>query len=355
MQVEVVATLGDRSYMDRIGPGLVVAVIVAALATELGRLLPMIGGPVFGIVLGVLIAAVSPRLLASRGERLAEGATFAGTYVLQVSIVLLGTGLSLRQVLHTGGSSLPVLLGTLAVALVGAWLAGRVVGVTGDTRTLIGVGTGICGASAIAAVTAVIGAAEADVAYAIATIFTFNVVAVLLYPSLGHLLGLSQHAFGLWSGTAINDTSSVVAAATTYGAAAGAYGVVVKLTRTLAIIPICVGLGAWHTRRTVDGMAHASRVPNIRGLPWRRMFPAFLIGFLIASGLDSAGVVPTGWHPGLTTTSTFLITTALTGIGLSTRLSTLRAAGVRPLLLGAVLWVSVGVTSLLLQLATGTL
>lgn len=323
------------------------------MATGLGRLVPVIGGPVFGIVIGVIVATALPRVAGARAERLGPGAAFAGRYVLQASIVLLGTGLSLRQVLHTGGSSLPVLLGTLAVALLGALLAGRLLGVTGDTRTLIGVGTGICGASAIAAVTAVLGAAEADVAYAIATIFTFNVAAVLLYPSIGHLLGLSQHAFGLWSGTAINDTSSVVAAATIYGTAAAKYGVVVKLTRTLALIPICVGLGAWRTR----GSTSAGSEPGGGGwrrLPWRAMFPVFLLGFIVASGLDSAGVIPARSHPALTTISGLLITLALTGIGLSTRLASLRAAGARPILLGGVLWVAVGVASLLLQLATGT-
>lgn len=333
--------------------GLVVSIVIAAVSTGLGQLVPVIGGPVFGIVIGFAVAALLPRLAGESAERLGPGAAFVGRYVLQASIVLLGAGLSLRQVLHTGASSLPVLLGTLTVALLGALLAGRLLGVTGDTRTLIGVGTGICGASAIAAVTAVIDAAEADVAYAIATIFTFNVAAVLLYPSLGHVLGLTQHAFGLWSGTAINDTSSVVAAATIYGTAAAKYGVVVKLTRTLAIIPICVGIGAWRARRSTSA-GSGSAGAGLRRLPWRAMFPLFLLGFLAASGLDSVGVIPAGWHPALATTSGLLITLALTGIGLSTRVARLRAVGVRPILLGGALWVAVGVTSLLLQLATGT-
>ncbi|HEX7353623.1 MAG TPA: putative sulfate exporter family transporter [Mycobacteriales bacterium] len=335
-------------------PGLAVAVAIAAVATGFGHLLPIVGGPVFGIVLGVLTAVAVRRAVADRAAVLDPGAAVAGRAVLQLSIVLLGTGLSLTRVAHTGASSLPVMLGTLTVALGGAVLLGRLLRVRGNTRTLIGVGTGICGASAIAAVTAVIGAADAEVSYAIATIFTFNVAAVLLFPALGHALGLSQHAFGLWSGTAINDTSSVVAAATTYGTAAANYGVVVKLTRSLMIIPICVALGAIAGRRAPALESGGSAAARLRRLPWRRMFPLFLIGFLVASAVDTAGLVPGGWHGPLTTTSTFLITVALSGIGLSTRPDRLRAAGPRPLVLGAALWAAVAVTSLLLQLATGT-
>jgi uncharacterized integral membrane protein (TIGR00698 family) len=336
-------------------PGLATAVVIAGVATAFGHLLPLVGGPVFGIVLGVVTAVAVRRVVQDRAMVLDRGAAVAGRAVLQVSIVLLGTGLSLTRVAHTGVSSLPVMLGTLTVALGGAVLAGRLLRVRGNTRTLIGVGTGICGASAIAAVTAVIGAADADVSYAIATIFTFNVAAVLLFPAIGHAFGLSQHAFGLWSGTAINDTSSVVAAATTYGTAAANYGVVVKLTRSLMIIPICVALGAAVGRRAAASGPDTTAFGRLRQLPWRRMFPLFLIGFLVASALDTAGAIPDGWHAGLTTTSSFLITVALSGIGLSTRPDRLRAAGPRPLVLGAVLWVAVAVASLLLQLATGTL
>jgi uncharacterized integral membrane protein (TIGR00698 family) len=328
-------------------PGAVVAVLVAGVATGLGALAPVVGGPVVAIVLGVLLTAA----LGARGHRLDAGARFAGGPVLQLSVVVLGSGLSLTQVLHTGVTSLPVMLGTLAVALGGAALVGRLLRLGTGTTVLIGAGTGICGASAIAAVTAVIGAAEAEVAYAIATIFTFNVAAVLLYPALGHLMGLSQHAFGLWAGTAVNDTSSVVAAASTYGTAAASYGVVVKLTRSLMIIPICVALGAWVGRRHVAAEAGDGAAGR---LPWRRMFPLFLLGFLAASTLDSLGAVPTSWQGGLHTASTLLITVALAGIGLTTRPAALRAAGPRPLLLGGILWVAVGVTSLGLQLVTGT-
>jgi len=332
-------------------PGLAVTLVVASASTWLGGLVPTVGGPVFGIAAGAVIGPLLGRVLSpALAARLRPGFAVAGRQVLQASIVVLGTGLSLRDVLRVGSDSLPVMLGTLAVALSGAWLVGRLLRIHAETRLLIGVGTGICGASAIAAVTAVIGAAEARVAYALGTIFTFNIAAVLLYPLLGHWLGLSQQAFGLWSGTAINDTSSVVATAYGYGTAAGTYAVVVKLTRSLMIVPICAVLQIRQSRRRRAGQA-----PGSAGIPAWRAFPLFIVGFLAASAVATLGGIPVSWHPALSAAGTFLITTSLSGIGLSLNWSLVRAAGLRPLLLGAILWIAVGATGLALQLLTGRL
>jgi uncharacterized integral membrane protein (TIGR00698 family) len=320
-------------------PGLAVTLLVAAVATGLGLLVPVVGGPVFAIVLGVLAATTIQPL---RSTRLAPGYTFASKTVLQLSIVVLGTGLSLQQVVHVGVSSLPVMLGTLAVALGGAWLLGKWLKVGSDAKTLIGVGTGICGASAIAATTAVIKPKSTETAYAIGTIFTFNIAAVLLFPPIGHLLGLSPHAFGLWAGTAVNDTSSVVAAAYAYGGDAGPYAIVVKLTRSLMIIPIVITLAFLKARKDDD--VH---------LPWHRIVPAFLIGFVLAAATDTAGLIPDSWHPALSALGAFLITTALAGIGLSLRFADMRKAGARPLLLGGLLWIAVAASSLGIQALTG--
>jgi uncharacterized integral membrane protein (TIGR00698 family) len=238
-------------------PGLALAVGIACVATVVGHYFPIVGGPVSGIVIGVGLA-----VFFRPGKRLRPGVTTASKFVLQVSVVVLGSQLSLSQIVHVGFSSLPVMLGTLVACLLAAYLIGRWLGIVGDLRTLIGVGTGICGASAIAAVTPVIDAASLSVAYAVSTIFLFNIAAVLIFPFLGHALGMSQHAFGLFAGTAINDTSSVVAAATTYGQQATNYAVVVKLTRTLLIIPICVGLAALTGRRQ-----HAAKPAETRPVP----------------------------------------------------------------------------------------
>ena len=320
----------------RAAPGLLAIAAVAALATAAGRAVPVVGAPVIALVLGVLAA----RLL-----RRWTGVSLAAGPGLQLAVVLLGAQLSLRQVADAGLSSLPVMLGTLGTCLLLAWLLGRKLGIDRDLRTLIGVGTGICGASAIAAVSPVIRARQHDIAYAITTIFCCNILAVLVFPPLGHALGLDQHAFGLFAGTAVNDTSSVVAAATTYGSQAAHDAVVVKLTRTLMIIPICLGLAALHRRGTARaaGGASGARRPVWRLVPW------FLPAFLLMVGINSSGVIPAPLQSGLQTTAVFLITAALAAIGASMDFAGLRRAGARPLLLGVLLWVAVAATSLGLQ------
>lgn len=329
-------------------PGLGITAALAAVATVLGHVAPVIGAPVFAIVGGIVTSAIR-----RPSPAVGPGLGFASKYVLQGSIVVLGTGLSFHQVITTGSSSLPVLLGTLTVALVGAAVVGRWMSIEPDLRTLIGVGTGICGASAIAAIDAVIGATEVDVSYAIATIFTFNVAAVLTFPSIGHLLSLTPHAFGLWSGTAVNDMSSVVAAASIFGHGATSTAIVVKLTRTLMIIPLSIGLALWRARRSVRqgaGDRHSSILSDVR-----HILPVFIGWFLVAVTINTFGLLPRGWHAGLSDVAQVMITAALAAIGLSTRVRDIRRAGMRPLALGAILWLSVGLSSLALQLVTGTL
>jgi uncharacterized integral membrane protein (TIGR00698 family) len=341
-------------------PGLWLAVGVAVVASIVGRTFPIVGAPVTGIVIGLTLATII-----KPGALLRPGIAVASTTILQASVVVLGSQLTLIQVVRVGLGALPVMLGTLSVALVAAYWIGRWLGVNGNLRTLIGVGTGICGASAIAAVTPVIGAVGVDVAYAISTIFLFNVSAVLAFPIIGHLLGMSQHAFGIFAGTAVNDMSSVVATATTYGHAAASYAIVVKLTRTLLIIPISLGLAALTPRlerraaspgstgqNNESGTATVASRPRIR---IGRLVPPFLIGFLIVAAANTIGLIPGGLHPTLSQVSIFLITVALSAVGLSTDLAGLRRAGHRPLVLGAALWIVVSLTSLGLQHLTGTL
>jgi uncharacterized integral membrane protein (TIGR00698 family) len=350
-----------------IAPGFALALAVAAVATVVGQYVPLIGSAVPGAVIGAVIA-----IAAKPGTRFAPGVKWASTFVLQCSVVLLGAQLSIAEAARVGLSSLPVMLGTLASCLAAAWLYGRLLGVPGDLRTLIGVGTGICGGSAIAAVSPVIEAASTDVAYAISTIFLFNIAAVLVFPLLGHALGMSQQSFGLFAGTAVNDTSSVVATATTYGTAATSHAVVVKLVRTLMIIPICLGLATLTARKQqrpaiTTARAAAARdgasagapacPPPARTSPRRaaKLVPWFLIGFVLVAAVNSCGIIPAGAHAPLEHASVFLVSVALSAIGLSTNVATLRKAGIRPLLLGALLWITVATTSLGLQALTGTL
>ncbi|GAB3758080.1 YeiH family protein [Microlunatus parietis] len=327
-------------------PGLAVVGAGSVLASLLGGLVPLVGAPVFGLVIGALAGAVVPRL---RSASLTPGYGLAGRFLLQAAIVVLGTGLSLRQVITVGRESLPVMIGTLIIALVGGAVLGRLFRLDSETTLLITVGTAICGASAIAATSAVIKPRDRAIGYAIGTIFTFNVAAVMIFPPLGHLLGLDPAAFGRWSGTAVNDTSSVVATAYAFNPAAGPQALVVKLARSLMIIPIVLVIAVINSRNR----SGAER-PTGRPQPWR-LVPPFLIGFLVAAGLQTLGLIPASWQPALAALGLFLITAALTGIGLSLRLADLRRSGPKPLLLGALLWIAVAAASLGLQAATGQL
>lgn len=258
--------------------------------------------------------------------------------------MLSGLGLSLAAVVSTGLGTLPVTLGTVIVALALAPLAARVLGVHGALRTLVGAGTAICGASAIAAVASVIEPEESEIALAIGTVFFYNIVAVLAFPPIGHALRLSQDAFGLWAGTAINDTSSVVAAGYVYGAQAGAHATIVKLTRATLILPLVAAIAFLRAR--------SERREGVK-LPWAHIVPWFILWFLVAALASGAGFVPASWHEGVGILSTFLIAVALAAIGLQTDPRRLLRAGARPLALGLVLWVAVALSSLAIQRLTG--
>ena len=334
------------SALAHVLPGLAIATMIALVAETLAHFAPVVGAPVIAIVLGVLVS-----LRSANAQRLERGVRFASKRVLQLSVVLFGTELSVHQVVSIGARTLPVLVVTLVVALVAAFYLGKALGVVGDVRTLIGVGTAICGASAIAATDAVLEADDGDVSLAVATIFTFNVAAVVLFPALGHWWHLSPHAFGLWAGTSINDVSSVVAAASSYAHASSSYAIVVKLSRTLAIVPITLALAAW--RRRSSGVAPkrgSSRLATVA-----HSFPGFIAWFVVAVVVNSLGLLPARWVADASQAGQFLLVVALAGVGLSTKVPAIRNAGLRPLALGASLWVVVSATSLTMQLLTGTL
>jgi len=321
-------------------PGILCAAAVAAVAVLCARAVPLVGAPVLAIVLGVAIRALVPL-----PERCRPGIAFSARTVLQAAIVVSGFGLSLATVVRTGLGTLPVTLGTIAVALILAPLLGRMLRLERMLQTLVGVGTAICGASAIAAVSSVLEPDEADVALSIATVFFYNVVAVLVFPPIGHALHMAQDAFGLWAGTAINDTSSVVAAGYAYGREAGDHATIVKLTRATLILPIVAAIAIWRARAQRDTGAH---------VPWMHIVPWFILWFLVAALVNSSGVVPASWHDGIATVAVLLISVALAAIGLQTELARLLRAGARPLALGFMLWVAVAVSSLAIQRATGS-
>lgn len=318
--------------------GALLLLVIAGVATVIGTLVPVLGSAMPAVAMGLLISGMN--WLPRESGAVVKAMSKQG---LQVAIVLMGMNISLTKVIQVGRDSLGVMLGTLAIALGAAWLLGKVMKTPGKMTGLIGVGTAICGGSAIAAAAPVLEADENDTAYALSTIFFFNVLAIAIFPPLGHLLGMDQHSFGLWAGTAINDTSSVVAAAYGYGREAGDFATVVKLARATTIVPVTVGLALL---RSLSGGKGSVLQAAKKGFPW------FIVAFLIASLINSVGLIPAPMAAGLGSLGRFLIIAAMAAVGMGANLAQLRKTGAKPLLLGAMVWVIVAVSSLAIQAMT---
>lgn len=340
------------------GPGLLLCIIIASLAWHLGRLLPVIGGPVFGILFGMVIVMLFPQLQTLVFHRrnspnnytLEAGVKYTTKNLLHYSIILLGFEMNLFNVIKIGSQSLIVILSTLSASFLTAFLAGKALKLQGKKAILIGVGTSICGGSAIAATAPVIRARDEDVAHAISTIFLFNIIAVFIFPALGHAFGMSDFGFGMWAGTAINDTSSVVAAGVAWSAAAGnnnalAYATVVKLTRTMMIVPITLILAIYTGRKSKNAAGGG-------GFRFSKVFPWFIIGFVATAVINTFAGIPVQISHWLVTIGKFLIVTAMVGIGLNTNLKKLITSGFKPILLGLCCWFAVAGAALLVQYAT---
>lgn len=324
--------------MKKIGnklPGIALTALIAVPAWLLGKLVPVVGSPVLGILFGMLLA------FWKRPQALNEGIGYTSKKLLQYSIILLGFEMNLFNVFRVGRQTLILMTFTLTAAFLTAFVAGKLLKLDGNTTTLIGVGSAICGGSAIAATAPVIHADDDEVAHSISTIFLFNVIAAFLFPFLGHLLGMSDQSFGLWAGTAVNDTSSVVAAGYTFSNAAGSLAVIVKLTRTLMIVPVTLVL-AVYTSKKESGRKQG-------GYSLVKIFPWFVLGFVLASILNTFFALPAGLSSFLAQTGKFVIVMAMAAIGLNTNLVKLVKNGGRPIFLGFLCWGVLACTSLAVQ------
>ncbi|MEE0775914.1 MAG: YeiH family protein [Bacillota bacterium] len=321
--------------------GIILCFLLAIPAFFLGRQFPIVGGPVFGILLGLIIAYWR------RPESFNEGITYTSKKILQYAIILLGFGMNLFQIFKVGGQSLIIMIFTLTASFLTAYFVGKALKLKGNVPILIGVGTSICGGSAIAATAPVIKASDKDMAFSISTIFLFNVLAVFIFPALGHAMGMDDMNFGMWAGTAINDTSSVVAAGYAYSDAAGDYATIVKLTRTLMIIPVTLVLAVYMTRKAKKGQGEAGDYSI------KKIFPWFILGFLAASVVYTICVnfdlIPQSVFDVLAEIGKYMIIMAMVAIGLNTKLNELVRNGVRPILLGLSCWFAVAAVSLICQ------
>ena len=339
------------NFIQKNFKGILVCFLIAIPSWLIGKSFPVIGGPVIAILAGMVITC----FWTEKGTA-ESGIKWTSKIILQTAVVLLGFGMNLGVILQTGKQSLPIIISTISTSLIIAWLLRKVLNVPSNTSILVGVGSSICGGSAIAATAPVIDADDTEVAQAISVIFFFNVIAAVLFPVLGNALGFdttSGNAFGVFAGTAINDTSSVTAAASTWdslytlGSATLDKAVTVKLTRTLAIIPITLVLAFIRTR---NSKAEGKKVE------FKKIFPMFILYFVLASVITtiatSAGVSADVFTP-LKTLSKFFIVLAMSAVGLNTNIIKLIKTGGKPLALGFCCWIGITIASLSMQHVLG--
>lgn len=336
-------------FVQNTWKGILLCLIISVPCWFLGKIFPLIGGAVFAIIAGMIIT-----IFIKDKAPLQSGINFVSKKILQYAVILLGFGLNLSVVLKTGMQSLPIIISTIATSLLIAWAMHHFMDMPTKISTLVGVGSSICGGSAIAATAPVIKADDEEVAQSISVIFFFNVLAALCFPALGMLVGFSTgsgEAFGIFAGTAVNDTSSVTACAATWdsmhklGSATLDKAVTVKLTRTLAIIPITMVLAYLTTK-------NAKNADNGSSYSIKSVFPFFIIYFVLASVITTIalnmGVTVEAFEP-LKTLSKFFIVLSMCAIGLNTNIIKLVKTGGKPILMGFCCWVGITAVSLAMQ------
>ncbi|MCG4525467.1 MAG: YeiH family protein [Clostridiales bacterium] len=330
-------------WIRRNGPGILACLCIAVPAWFLGRTFEVVGGPVFAIFLGMVMA-----LLWKEQGRARAGITFTSKKILQLAVVLLGFGMNLSSVAKVGAQSLPIILSTITTSLVAAFVLHKLLHMDAKISTLIGVGSSICGGSAIAATAPVIGADDEEIAQSISVIFLFNVLAALTFPTLGGMLGLSNEGFGLFAGTAVNDTSSVTAAAAAWDGIHGSNtldtAAIVKMTRTLAIIPITLVLAFLRTRQEEKSVQGTGVTVSLK-----KIFPWFVLFFVLASVVTTLLPLPAAVTGFLKSASKFFIVMAMAAIGLNTDVVKLVRTGGKPIFMGFCCWVAIACVSLGVQ------
>ncbi len=330
--------------------GIALCLALALPAWLLGKQFEVVGGPVFAILIGMAVAL----LLRNRDTTSLEpGIKYTSKKVLQYAVILLGFGLNLAQIAQVGATSLPIIISTITTSLVIAFVLCRALKIPSKISTLVGVGSSICGGSAIAATAPVIDADDEEIAQAISVIFLFNIIAALIFPALGGMLGLTNEGFGLFAGTAVNDTSSVTAAASAWdgmhpGANTLDTATIVKLTRTLAIIPITLALAVLQLRRAKKAAA-AGDAESAGTFSLKKIFPYFIIFFVLASVITTVFALPSTVTAPVKELSKFFIVMAMAAIGLNTDLVKLVRTGGKPILMGLCCWVGIAAVSLGMQ------
>ncbi len=318
---------GDPQMSLAILPGLALSAALAVAAVVLRNFtgIQALNPVVVALVLGIAVRASIGAHPATKA-----GVAFAVRPVLRAAIVLLGLQVTFGQLLSIGPGALALALAAVALTMpFTMWLGARL-GVTPALSQLIGTGTGICGASAIVAANEVVGGDREDVAYALAVVTLFGTAALVLYPLLGAALAMPPHVFGLWTGASIHEVVQAVGAAAAGGPEAAEVGTVTKLARVVLLAPAVIALGMWLKRGAGAGKVKVA-------VPW------FAFGFLGMVALGSTGLVPIVGKTLSQQAVPLMMATAVAALGLGTDLKALRARGARPLVLGGLATVFIGV------------
>lgn len=329
-------------------PGFLMALLVALIARYLESLLPipLIGESVIALFIGMAINHIK-----KPSKMISAGLKFTSKRVLKFSIILLGASLSIGTILSVGRLSLTVMIFTLITCFGCGYFVGKWLGLDWKLSNMISAGTGICGGSAIAAMAPVIEAEDKDVAYAMSATFLFDMAMIVLFPIMGRAMGLSDMAYGLWTGTAVNDTSSVVAAGYAFSEAAGDFATMVKLTRTLSIIPTVLIFSLINTR--INNKNLAKDAVSREKVKITSLFPWFILAFVGMAIINSFGIIPATVSTAMKTLSKFLMVSALAAIGMNTDFREMKKSGVNPMIHGFIISVLVVIVAIVIEYFMG--
>ena len=319
--------------------GIAICFAVAGLSVLLEKLIPgeLLGASIIALFMGTIInsffhpAWMKPAL------------KFTSKKVLKAAIILLGASLSVNTILSVGKMTFFVMIFTFAMCFGGGYFIRKLFGLNWKLSNLISAGTGICGSSAVAAIAPVIDADDKDIAFAMSSTFLFDMIMIALYPLMGKALGMSDIAYGIWAGTSVNDTASVVASGYAFSEIAGDFATMVKLTRTIAIIPtvlVFAYIGTRIKQKEMKAANNGQKVNLLKIIPW------FIGGFLLLAILNSVGCIPVAVSGIMKKTSKFLMVSALAAIGLGTSITDFKKAGLAPMFYGITIDTLVTLTAL---------
>ncbi len=314
-------------------PGVALVFIIGVLANSLGKDFPLIGGAVIAIIIGIMV-----RNFLGIPTVFSEGISYTLKTLLKTAIVLLGFGLSYASIFQLGYEAILLVVVAVLAGILFTFLLAKLFRLSGNIPILVSLGTAICGATAIVTSSPIVRAKEEETAYAINTIFAFNVLAVLFYPLIGQLISMPDHIFGIWAGVAIHDTSSVVAAGYSYSSAAGDTSVIIKLIRTLMLVPVTLILSIIVSMKSKGAAGSKVKISKV--------FPIFILFFAGAVAVNTIFSLPTSITSVTDGVAKFLILMVMASVGLGTDFKKIKSVGLRPLFLGLLSSVMMGLLTL---------